>query len=289
MKWYKYMLIILVFIGIVGISRIVYADSGWDSSYDSGGSWDSSSSWDSGSSWSDSSSGGGIYISGGGLDSVGPGITVFVIIIITIIILSNLSHKTSTGTSTFSRKQYIGLTNEQIKEKDATLDKVQLEEDVFQIYREVQTAWMNFDYDVLRENLTDELYNMYESQLKTLKIKNQKNIMKEIVLDNIQILSIDAVGELEEVKVYLCVSQYDYVEDKNHKVLRGTDKYKNIVEYVITFVRSKESNGVDKCPNCGAPVEIVSGGVCPYCDSTIVNQTNEFVMSKKECVGQWRK
>lgn len=287
MKWYKYVLVILIFIGFVGVSKIVYADSGWDSSYDSGGSWETGSSWENDSSWS-SSGGGGIYIGGGSLGSASPGIIVLVIIIITIIILANLSHNKSNGSYSFSRKQYIGLTEDEIKEKDVTLDSVKLKEESFQIYREVQTAWMDFDYDFLRKNLTDELFNMYESQLRTLKIKNQKNIMKEIVMNDVKILSIDIVGELEEVKVYLCVSQYDYVEDKNHHVLRGTDKYKNMVEYVITLVRNKDNNGMEKCSNCGAPIDIVSGGVCSYCDSTIINQTKKFVMSKKECVGQWR-
>ena len=39
-----------MFIFIFGI-RNVFADSGWDSSYDSGSSWSSSDSWSSSSSW----------------------------------------------------------------------------------------------------------------------------------------------------------------------------------------------------------------------------------------------
>ena len=45
---------------------------------------------------------------------------------------------------------------------------------------------------------------------------------------------------------------------------------------------------LDKCPNCGASIDIVSGGICPYCDSTIINSTDKFVMSKKECINQRR-
>ena len=82
-------------------------------------------------------------------------------------------------------------------------------------------------------------------------------------------------------------SQYDYVVDKDDKVVRGNDKVKNNVDYLITLTRSMEDDEkIDKCPNCGASLDIISGGVCPYCDSTIVNKSNKFVMSKKECIGQ---
>lgn len=53
----------IVFLTVIGMLfsgvNLVKADSGWDSSYDSGGSWDSGgwdSGWDSGSSWSSGSS-----------------------------------------------------------------------------------------------------------------------------------------------------------------------------------------------------------------------------------------
>ena len=62
--------------------------------------------------------------------------------------------------------------------------------------------------------------------------------------------------------------------------------YKNNVEYLITVTRSMTNDSIDKCSNCGAKVDIVSGGVCPYCDSTIINSTNKFIMSKKECINQ---
>ena len=42
----------------------------------------------------------------------------------------------------------------------------------------------------------------------------------------------------------------------------------------------------EKCPNCGAPVDIVSSATCPYCDSTLVKEAGDYVMSKKVFLGQ---
>lgn len=258
----------------------VKADSGWDSSYDAGGSWDSGSSWDS-----DYSGG---YYSGTTFytDDDGLGyIIIIIIIIFIIVVIANQKrlHGSVVGSKSFS---YLDLSDDKIKEIDASIDKVELEKEAFSIYKNIQEAWMNMDYEALRKYTTDELYNMYESQLKTLKIKNQKNIMKNIELKNIKITDINITNGVEKITFYLDVHQYDYVVDSNNKIVRGNDKVKNDVEYIITLTRSMRDEKVDKCPNCGASIDIVSGGVCPYCDSTIVNKTDKFVMSKKECINQ---
>ena len=70
------------------------------------------------------------------------------------------------------------LTDEQIKIKDASINPKILKETAFNLYKEIQIAWMNFDNDTLRKNTTHEMYNMYTSQLKTLQLKKQQNTME---------------------------------------------------------------------------------------------------------------
>ena len=84
----KKFLIFIVAIGLLfsGVS-MARADSGWDSSYDSGGGWDSGGSWDSGwdsgGSWSSSSSGGS-YSDGDGFAFM----IIFAVVVIIIIYFS---------------------------------------------------------------------------------------------------------------------------------------------------------------------------------------------------------
>ena len=40
------------------------------------------------------------------------------------------------------------------------------------------------------------------------------------------------------------------------------------------------------CPNCGATISKGHSNKCEYCNSTIVTDSKEFVMSKKKCVNQ---
>lgn len=277
----------------------VKADSGWDSDYDSGG-WDSGSDWDSGSSWdSDWDYDSGTFWSGGSYSSSFDGegniiASVIIVIIIVIVILSitnkNNRNKPNSGgriTPTKSNN-YQDVSTSKIVEVDPTINIADLKSKAFTIYRDIQTAWMNFDTDTIRKLTTDEIYNMYSSQLETLKLKGQKNIMKDIALEEAKIIDIKKVNNIITVSVYLRVKCYDYViKEATGETVRGKDKQKIIIEYVISLVKSAVNNNTEeKCPNCGAPVEINSSATCPYCDSTLVKDAGDYVMSKKTCIGQ---
>ena len=145
----------------------------------------------------------------------------------------------------------------------------------------VQNAWMDFEYDQLRELCTDELYNSYITQLDTLKLKFGKNIMSDFEQHFIRIIGVTEEAGNIIVKVYLKVSFFDYViNTKTTEVTRGTDQRKLTNNYILTFVKAKGKTA-KKCPNCGAPIKGNTSSKCPYCDSTIVTDAKDFVMSKK--------
>ena len=275
----------------------VKADSGWDSDYDSGGwdsdwdsdwgsDWDSDYDYDYGSSWTESSGG---YYSGseGGIGVV----IIAVIIIIIVFSITNNRNRPSGGSNNIKTKtnNYQDTSIQKISSVDPNLNPAEFKSQVFNIYKDIQTAWMDFDTDTIRKLTTDEIYNMYSSQLETLKLKGQKNIMKEITLEDAKIIDIKKTGNIITVNVYLRVKCYDYViKEKTGETVRGKDKQKIVIEYVLSFVKSAVNNKKEEtCPNCGAPVDIKASATCPYCDSTIVKDASDYVMSKKTCVGQY--
>lgn len=286
----KKFLIFLVSIGLIfsGVS-LVRADSGWDSSYDSGGggwssggsSWSGgSSSWDSG--WSSGGSSGShsySYSDGGDISFL----IFFVIVIIIIIYCSINGGKGGSSSSSNRADNYPEIKDDRLKK--IGMDADEFKKLAFELYKNIQEEWMNFDYDGLRKHLTDELYNTYMMQLDALKVKGQQNIMKDFENIAVKITNITEESGMVNVTVYLHTAMYDYVVDNNKKVVRGKDNHKLDIEYTITFVKSSESSQ-EVCPNCGAPFKGVAGGTCDYCGSTIVTGPKEYVMSKKTCIGQ---
>ena len=294
-------IIFLTFIFIFSIALInVKADSGWDSSYD-GGSWDSGSDWDSGwdsdSSWDssydrDRSS----YYSTSnshhsrnltpeqkkirfiiGLLFSG---TLFLVVFIPIYKMLHPSKK--------NIKQIEFFNDINVDEKVVPFEGFNKEEflkNSYDTYLKVQNAWMEFNYDELRKLLSDELFNTYKAQLKVLDAKKQKNVMHDFELINQKIVSYDESDSYYSIDTLLTVKFYDYVIDQNSKkVLRGSDKRRIVMFYRLTFIKSKATD--NKCLNCGASLENVNSSVCPYCNSTIIGPTNDYVLSKKAAIKQ---
>ena len=132
------------------------------------------------------------------------------------------------------------------------------------------------------------LYNMYKSQLETLKLKNQKNLILEIENVQVKIFDISKADGVITIKAFLRVSMYDYlINNKTKDVVRGSDQNKLLVDYELTFVKAENDNKEEEiCPNCGAPVKIRASATCEYCGSTLTKKASKYVLSKKECIGQ---
>lgn len=158
--------------------------------------------------------------------------------------------------------------------------------DRYNDYVQIQEAWMNFDYDKLRTKLTDELYNQYEMQLETMKVKNQKNVMTGFEFKEGKITGVYQENKEDKIEIYLYVKVFDYIEE-NNKVVRGTNKKKMGLHYQITYTKKEKiGNNLDKCPNCGAEIKTPGTTQCEYCRATLTTQNTEWVMSKKEMLWQ---
>lgn len=133
----------------------------------------------------------------------------------------------------------------------------ELKNDIFQVYKDVEIAKMKFKFGVLEEKLGKDLYLEVEKEMKEFRENRWKQVSTDITLEEIRVLSKYVKDNVEKIEVFLYVSQFDYVIDKEKRVVRGTDDGRYQVEYKMI---------VDK--------EL---------------KTGKYVISKMECVGKWIK
>ena len=274
-KLWIFLILIVPVLLIIGNTQRVKADSGFDTSYDSGGSsWSSSSSDWSSSDYSSSTSSSG----GGGIISA---IIFFIpFIVIMIVILSKA--KSLNGIPGITPQS---LPEDYIKKFIPDFDYNKFVSDRFNDYVEIQNAWMNFDYDTLRNKLTDELYNQYAMQLDTMKIKNEQNIMNNYKLLRTYVTGIKEENGNIEITIQMVISLNDYIV-KNGKVIRGSKNRLVTNYYEMKFVCSKESSS-KTCPNCHAPLNNNASQKCEFCGSIITKTGENWVMTKKQTKRQW--
>lgn len=274
----------LACLSIMKHPNTILTDSGWDSDYDSGswdsGSWDSGydtgSSWDSDYSYSGSSSSGGSY---------GSFSTLMLVLLIVIVVVATSSKKKSYngGYHNPNAKFYehaIGDADKEIQKYLPNMTEKQLLNTLYNKFIEIQNAWMNFDYDILKKDCTDELYNSYQADLEILKSKDGQNIMHSFKCINYNINGIVEENGILTIKMYLHVEFYDYVIDTNtNEIIRGNNNSKVHNQYHLNFI-SKKTNEEIICPSCGAKVE-KGLSECTYCHTVINNNYDDFVLSSK--------
>ncbi|MGN1355847.1 MAG: TIM44-like domain-containing protein [Bacilli bacterium] len=267
----------------------VATDSGFDTSYDSGGSYSSSSS----SSYSSSSSSSYNHSSS---SSASAGKIFLVIIAVLYIdylcgkIQSELDKKQLEKRKNKFNSLY--KINKTVSEDEFSkyIKKESMDDFVFerfQDYVDIQNAWMEFDYDVLGNKTTNELYNQYLMQLETLKTKGQKNVMNSFTYVKGKVTNIEKTDNQLAVTVEIVTRFYDYiVNQENGVILRGSDKKKVTLHYQMTFVRSTKKSITTHCPNCGAKLKKTSTNVCEFCKTTITKESKEWLLAEKKPIGQ---
>lgn len=262
-----------------------HADAGYHSSY-SGGS--SSSSHSSSSSYSSSSHSSSSYSSGSSSSSGEGSLAGFIIwIIIIVIIIYFSSRKGKTSAPALTKLQSNAAAIAKLKQLIPDFDEKKFLQNGYQMFLDVEDAWMNFKLEDVHNIITDEMFNMYESQLSSMEIKGEQNIMNGFVLRDSAITNCVDQNDNVEVTAKYIIEFYDYIiEKESGKVLRGSKTNKLRMYYDFTFIMKNTEEKIDKCPNCGAPVEVNASGVCPYCNSKIVGENTSWVMSKKVCTRQ---
>ena len=287
MKRKKVLNILLVVLIVFSSVLLVYkyapkvkADSGFDSSYDSGSSWDSGS-----SDWGSSSSSWGSSYSGSSSSSSSSGgllsFTTIIAIMIVIAIIMAKNKGNISNVSNFSLDHRKEVSDDEVSKLIPNFNKEEFLKARYNDYLEIQRAWTDFDYDTIRSMVTDELYNQYEMQLDTLKVKNEKNVMSDFVYKDAMITNINSENNKITVTIELICSFYDYIE-KNGSVTRGTKATKITQHYEMKFVANLSNKKKDKCPNCGAKLENSASQKCEYCGSIVSNVSDKWVLSKKE-------
>ena len=276
--------------------RRASADSGFDSSWDSGGDWDSGSSWDSDSSWDSGSSrnsSSGTF--GDGEFSVAEAVFVFFffgfilfLIIIAVAISVKDSKNHTNSLRTIPKPPEISDAEKALLEKYGySKDKVL--EEAYKVYVRVQEAWSINDIDQARDCLGDELYNQYKAQLMGLIAKHQRNVMSDFEFVSGYIISVREVVDSIVIAVMLSVKCKDYLATEEvGTVLRGDANKINHYTYALGFLVSSKEVELKNCPNCNAEITATGSSVtCGFCGANISRKTNTLVLKEKKMLQQY--
>ena len=177
--------------------------------------------------------------------------------------------------------------------------------EAYECYLKIQKAWSKNNIEEVRDLLSSELYNMYKSQIETMKKNCQRNEMsdfkfvrgvireyyessnQEKFVITLQVLCRDyMVLDLENINLF---KNSDFKEKKifeRNFYIKSNSKRINDYTYSLTFLRNKETD-LDKCPNCNAKLPFSGRSVkCSYCGSLVERKNTNLVLIDKKMIRQ---
>lgn len=212
------------------------------------------------------------------------GFTIYIIIVIIMILTSKKSNKITSLPKLKSNLDEI----DKIKKVIPDFNENKFLKNGYDMFLKIENAWMNLDMEDVHNLITDEMFNMYDSQLDMMKVKNEQNIMSDFVLKDSAITGFLEQNDTIEIKTQYIIEFYDYIIDKDSKKVTSGNKSRKVrMHYEFTFIKNKDKNSkIDVCPCCGAKVDVNSAGTCEYCGSKIIGNNSNWVMAKKICLRQ---
>jgi len=157
-----------------------------------------------------------------------------------------------------------------------------------QVYIDIENAWCKRDLTPVRPVMHENLYNTTCKQVQSKIDQGVVYHYESIAIDTAYLTSYERDSQFEYVTAYLTSRMIDYqVDEKTGKIIRGDKTTRWVQKYKMKFVRSlgvqtKTETGAmngHNCPNCGAPLEISSSGVCEYCGSVVTTGQYTWVLT----------
>ena len=171
--------------------------------------------------------------------------------------------------------------------------KQEFEDKMFKQYTNIIEGIQYLDYNLLKDIVSDEVYNQILKTIKDNQDKNVNNVITDIKKDFSKLISLQIIKDLEVAKIWVKYSSIEYITsirkiiDENNnevesEIVIGGDKNNPINhEYILTFVKSKTETENVVCPSCGYQTNILTSSKCIRCDSEIVPKKMHWVYVDK--------
>ena len=149
--------------------------------------------------------------------------------------------------------------------------------EAFLLYKNVQTDFMNFEYDNLMHELGIDMYNQYSKQMKSLQERNKQAVRVNINLDKIQTESFIQDKDCYRAVINMAISEDKYMKgiDEELRLTSARVRYESC--YSITVIKRHKKKIVRKCADCG---EKLQGNPykCPICDAMLLENNENWIM-----------
>lgn len=172
--------------------------------------------------------------------------------------------------------------------------KQQFENTMFEQYKNILISKEDENYTLLKDIVSDDIYNQILLQKKEDKVKQTKHIVSNINKKFCKLINFYHENNLEIARLWISYSSIEYVkgiqkvvnedgvEEEIEKIIFGSKEKSSNHEYLITFVKNESETEAIICPGCGFKMNILTSSHCSKCDMEILPKKMHWVYIGEE-------
>jgi predicted lipid-binding transport protein (Tim44 family) len=130
-----------------------------------------------------------------------------------------------------------------IKMHDASFDETGFNDIVMDMFFKIQAAWMNRNLSSVKSLLTDEMRDIFQSDIDSLLSSKKINRLENIAVRSVKITEAWQESEQEYITALIYANILDYtVDEKSGEVVNGSKTEPTKFEEYWTFTRPSQTN-----------------------------------------------
>jgi len=151
----------------------------------------------------------------------------------------------------------------------------------------VQQAWTEQKPELSRQVMADGIWQQHRTQIEQYVAQGRRNVLEQLAVGSARIVGAHSDQTYDTITLRFLAACADYdVDVKSGRIVRGDRSVEQWSEDWV-FQRSssattKPKGGTlsQKCPNCGAPLDVDLAGVCPYCKAPVMSGEYDWVLTR---------
>jgi predicted lipid-binding transport protein (Tim44 family) len=152
----------------------------------------------------------------------------------------------------------------------------------------VEEAWSELKPDMSRRVMADGLWQQHRTQIQGYQTNGTRNVLDGLAVGRVDLMSASTDDQFDTITVRIFAACADYdINVASGKVVRGNKKDMENWQEDWIFQRSskattKAGGGTmqERCPNCGAPLDVDLAGVCTHCRAPIMSGQYDWVLTR---------
>jgi predicted lipid-binding transport protein (Tim44 family) len=181
-----------------------------------------------------------------------------------------------------------------IRQHDPAFDQSAFLSDVERSFFVVEQAWSERKPELSRRVMADGIWQQHKVQIDQYTAQHRRNVLDNLSIGNAGVVGAHSDQTYDTITVRILAACADYdVDDQSGKVVRGN---RDVQQWTEDWVFQRSSDATTKtgagtmnqrCPNCGAPLDVDLAGVCSYCKAPIMSGKYDWVLTRIDQVQSW--